>query len=522
VLQTLFHIPNQIGGVPLFGFGLLLVLWAIGSVVFLAWLVRRQGFNSDPQGYLPLLLIIGGAIWLVLPKLCDAEGLPIRGYGMMLLLAVVSAVGLAAWRAKRVGHAPDLIFNLAFWLFVPGLIGARAFYVIQKWPLEFEPIFQAKGFWPVVGNVLNIAQGGLVVYGSILGGILGASAFIYKHKLPPLATFDLLVPSLALGLAIGRLGCLLNGCCYGGACDLPWAVSFPPGSPVHFHQFLDGKLGLYGLKLAGPPQQLAEVTEVMADSPAQKAGIAANLWIDAIGQIPVNTAQDAYQILINVHEGGSLPVELVRGRRYSWSTREALASDAGDAAAQLGLKFIGGPLDRPILREVRPGWAAEKHGLKTGQELFAIGTRRVRTVGEAQAALSMFEQSDRPISLVTVVERTTVALPVIGPPGRSNPVHPAQIYSSINAAILCLFLLAYEPFRRRDGEMLALFLTLYPITRFVLEIIRIDEPSVFHTGLSISQNVSIMLLLCAVALWISILLKPAGTTFPKYRPAAER
>lgn len=521
MLQTLFHIPNQIGGVPLFGFGLLLALWAVGSVVFLAWLVRRQGFSSDTQGYIPLLLVIGGAIWLVLPKLCDAHGLPIRGYGMMLLLAVVSAVGLAAWRAKRRGLDPDVIFNLAFWVFVPGLIGARVFYVIQKWPLEFEPILHTKGFWAVVGDVLNIAQGGLVVYGSIIGGIVGAVTFIYKYKLPPLATFDLLVPSLALGLAIGRLGCMMNGCCYGGDCHLPWAVSFPPGSPVHYHQFFDGDLAVYGLKLAEHPQQLPQITDVAAESPAQKTGVVAKQWIDTIGQIPVDTAQDAYRVLVEVNQGGSLPVVLVRGQRYSWKTSEAVASDAGHGTALLlGLKFVGSAHDQPVIREVAPGSVAERQGLKAGQEVFAVGGRRVRTVAEAEAALAPYQQPGMPVSLVTVAERTSVALPVIGPPTRSNPVHPTQIYSAINGAVLCLFLLAYEPFRRRDGEMLALFLTFYPITRFLLEIIRTDEPAVFGTGLSISQNVSIVLLFCAIAVWISVLLKPAGTTYPKYESAA--
>lgn len=516
MFQTLFHIPNQIGGVPLFGFGLLLALWAVGSVVFLLWLVRRQGFNSDTQGYIPLLLVIGGAIWLVLPRLCDAHGLPIRGYGMMLLLAVVSAVGLAAWRAKRLGLDPDLIFNLAFWVFVPGVIGARMFYVIQKWPLEFEPIFHTKGFWAVAGDVLNIAQGGLVVYGSILGGIVGAVAFIYKYKLPPLATFDLLAPSLALGLAIGRLGCMMNGCCYGGDCQLPWAVSFPPGSPVHYHQFFDGDLDVYGLKLAEHPRQLPQITEVTAGSAAQTAGIAAKQWIDTIGQVPVNTAQDAYQILTEIDQSGALPVALVRGDHHAWKTSEAMASDAGHGTASLlGLKFVGGNYDRPILGEVIPGSGAEKQGLKAGQEVFAIGGCRVRTVAEAETALAPYHRPGILVSLVTVAERTTATLAVAGLPPRSNPVHPVQIYSAINAAVLCLFLLAYEPFRRRDGEMLALFLTLYPITRFLLEIIRTDEPPVFGTGLSISQNVSIILLLCAVAVWVSILLKPAGTTYPK-------
>jgi phosphatidylglycerol:prolipoprotein diacylglycerol transferase len=114
---------------------------------------------------------------------------------------------------------------------------------------------------------------------------------------------------------------------------------------------------------------------------------------------------------------------------------------------------------------------------------------------------------------------TLVRWPVFRPLPRSEPVHPTQIYSAINGLVLCLFLLAYAPFRQRDGEIWAMFLTLYPITRFLLEIIRIDEPGVFGTGLSISQVVSLILLICAVAFWAQVWMKPPGTAFPKYQPS---
>ena len=96
-------------------------------------------------------------------------------------------------------------------------------------------------------------------------------------------------------------------------------------------------------------------------------------------------------------------------------------------------------------------------------------------------------------------------------PARSRPVHPTQIYGSINALLICLFLLAYGPFRRRDGEVFALMLTIYPITRFLLEIIRTDEGAVLGTGLTISQNVSLLIILAIVGLWIFVLKQPRGT-----------
>ncbi len=228
-------------GYPVFGFGLLLALWAVASVITLAVLARRQGFNADTWGYVPILLLIGAIIAWVLPAICERSpsgvplGLPIRGYGAMMLLAVVSGTLLAAWRAKRVGLNPDLMFTLIFWMLIPGIIGARGFYVVEYWSRDYWPAYADKGgsLGALLGSILNLTQGGLVVYGSFFGGLLGMLLFVRKHRLPLLALADLIAPSMLLGLAIGRVGCLLNGCCFGGVCDHPWAIEFPATSPAY-------------------------------------------------------------------------------------------------------------------------------------------------------------------------------------------------------------------------------------------------------------------------------------------------
>ncbi|HEV7226798.1 MAG TPA: prolipoprotein diacylglyceryl transferase family protein, partial [Pirellulales bacterium] len=134
MLQTLFHIPLRLAGLPVFGFGWLLILWAIASLALVGWLVRRQRWGADVKSQLPLLGTIGLVIAFVLPQLCDEYGLPIRGYGMMLLLGVSSGVALAAYRARRLGLDPEMIFSLAFWLFLAGIVGARLFYIVEYWP----------------------------------------------------------------------------------------------------------------------------------------------------------------------------------------------------------------------------------------------------------------------------------------------------------------------------------------------------------------------------------------------------
>lgn len=426
--SILFNIPNEVAGIPVFeGFGLLLWIWAVASVLLLVWLLLRQGLNADTWGYVVLLLVIGAILWRVLPGLIDEQGLPIRGYGVMLLVAVVSAVALAAWRAVRVGVDPELILTLAFWAFVPGIIGARLFYVIQKWPHEFAPVYHNGGVAALLASSLNIVQGGLVLYGSLIGGILGTAAFLYKYKLPALATLDLITPSLMLGLAIGRIGCFLNGCCYGGVCELPWSVTFPPGSPAHYHQVQQGETFLHGLKFSGDPEAA------------------------------------------------------------------------------------------PVIMEVEHGSPAERQGLEPGQRIGSINDRTVRTTREAVWVLLNADKLDGQISITIRRPRSVHRWPLEGPPARSKPVHPTQLYSAINALLLCLFLLAYDPFRRRDGELFALMLTLYPITRFLLEIIRTDEGPIFGTGLTISQNLSLIALAAAIGFWVYILKKPPGKMFPAYQ-----
>jgi phosphatidylglycerol:prolipoprotein diacylglycerol transferase len=99
-------------------------------------------------------------------------------------------------------------------------------------------------------------------------------------------------------------------------------------------------------------------------------------------------------------------------------------------------------------------------------------------------------------------------------------VHPAQLYSAIDAGILAWLLWSYYPLRRRDGEATALLLTIHPVTRFLLEVIRTDEPAVFGTGMSISQNISLLLLAAAGVLWWYLSRQPRGVVWPLPAEAA--
>jgi phosphatidylglycerol:prolipoprotein diacylglycerol transferase len=114
-----------------------------------------------------------------------------------------------------------------------------------------------------------------------------------------------------------------------------------------------------------------------------------------------------------------------------------------------------------------------------------------------------------------------IEIPAIALPDRSRPVHPTQLYSAIDGALLGWLLWSFFPYRRRDGEAIALLLTIHPITRFLLEIIRTDEPAVFGTGLTISQNVSLILLACGAGLWWYLSRQPRGVVWPLVSTSAE-
>ena len=167
-----------------------------------------------------------------------------------------------------------------------------------------------------------------------------------------------------------------------------------------------------------------------------------------------------------------------------------------------------GPQNGPIVQEVLdPLGPAARAGLRTGDRIQSIDGRQIGSFEQATDALA---RSGPELTLVTQDGRTC-QWSIQNLPPRSRPVHPTQIYTSINAALIFVFLFAYYPYRRRDGEVFALLVTIYPLTRFLLEVIRTDEPPIFGTGMTISQIVSLINLTLAVGLWIYILRQPTGS-----------
>ena len=145
-------------------------------------------------------------------------------YGLMLALGFLAATTLAGRRASRVGLDPTRIQTLGGVALLAGIAGARAAYVLLN-----GPMFRSH---PV--EIFRLYHGGLVFYGGLAAGLLAGAAYLRRARLPLWKSVDLMIPPLVLAHAIGRIGCFLNGCCYGKPSMLPWAVAFPAeGIPRH-------------------------------------------------------------------------------------------------------------------------------------------------------------------------------------------------------------------------------------------------------------------------------------------------
>jgi len=151
------------------------------------------------------------------PVLWSFGPVHLYSYGMMLAIGFLAAMAVAERRAQAAGLDPHRIQTLGLLALAAGLLGARIGYVLLNLPL----------FLDHPGEIFRVDHGGLVFYAGFAAGIIAGILYILKAKLPLGVTLDLMIPSVVLAHAFGRVGCFLNGCCYGKPSSLPWAVVFP-------------------------------------------------------------------------------------------------------------------------------------------------------------------------------------------------------------------------------------------------------------------------------------------------------
>jgi phosphatidylglycerol:prolipoprotein diacylglycerol transferase len=174
------------------------------------------------------------------PILFDFDGLTIYSYGILLAAAYLLGLQFALVRARARGLNPQRVMDLGIWIIVSALIGAKLLLLI----VDFRQ------FTSSPRELLGLARSGGVFYGGLIAAVVVALWYLRRHELPLWTTTDVFAPGIALGHIVGRLGCLMAGCCFGRPTSVPWAITFrdpaaaanvgtPLGIPLHPTQLYD-------------------------------------------------------------------------------------------------------------------------------------------------------------------------------------------------------------------------------------------------------------------------------------------
>ncbi|KTB49296.1 prolipoprotein diacylglyceryl transferase [Dehalogenimonas alkenigignens] len=165
---------------------------------------------------------MNGIIININPIALSIGGLDLRWYGIFVALAVIAAGFITHFEAKRRSFNVD-ISTLLMVVLLAGMLGARLFHVVDNWSFYAT---QPEMIW-------HISQGGLAIWGGLLGGGIAVVVFARWQRLPLLKLLDVMVPGVIVGLIIGRLACVVNGDTVGSITNLPWAFIYTnPGAMI--------------------------------------------------------------------------------------------------------------------------------------------------------------------------------------------------------------------------------------------------------------------------------------------------
>lgn len=166
---------------------------------------------------------------------------PVFWYGILFAAGFLAATLHWSLVMRKRGYPLSYGSDLGFWIIIGGVVGARLAFVLAN-PAEYldNPLL-----------VFRVDRGGLMYYGGFVGGILAVILFARRRKLPLPEVSDVAASGLPLGHALGRFGCFLNGCCFGGETTCGWAATFHDHLPRHPTQLYEAGFNLlvYGLLL---------------------------------------------------------------------------------------------------------------------------------------------------------------------------------------------------------------------------------------------------------------------------------
>jgi phosphatidylglycerol:prolipoprotein diacylglycerol transferase len=166
-------------------------------------------------------------------------GIPVYGYGVMMVVGFFAAMMMTQALARRSKIDPEIFANAALIALVAGVLGARLSHVLENLGDYTRGDLT---FWENFRNAANIRSGGLTYYGGFLLAFPSLVLYGIHRKVPIRLGMDIIAPCLMIGLGFGRVGCFLNGCCYGAECKTALSIQFPYGSDAYMTEFAEGKL----------------------------------------------------------------------------------------------------------------------------------------------------------------------------------------------------------------------------------------------------------------------------------------
>lgn len=404
----------------------------------------------------------------ILESFFGPEGLPVNAFGVMLFITFVVCVWFLGQWARWIGtNLPkERITDLVIVCFIGGLAGARLTFMIQYG----VPLRQFFRIW----------EGGIVLYGGIIAGIL---AFLLFHRwfLKPAGVglwklADAAGPPLALGIALGRVGCFLNGCCYGHAApeDMP-GVGFPlltcPATDEVVKR--DGLQTVTGFTTRSTPDDPRSVVERV--EPLSKADQAGLVPGDRI--IGFNGRPNSGLLVIG---GDDEPLDLAA--RVAVEAGAVVEDDRSGEARRVNV-FVD---DLQQFAAVRAKIKSALLFTRTTVVDSDVFSHRINKPRGDQSLDLEVDRNGQKVHIGRFVPRT------VG-------LHPTQLYETISMLLLVLLLLAFYPFRAYDGQVMTLFIACYAVHRFLNETLRNDTETV-ALGMTLSQNISILMLLFAASM----------------------
>jgi len=437
--------------------------------------------------------------------------LRIYGYGLMLVLGFLVSIAIAQWRARRLGENGEVVAHIGLLSVIGGILGARLAFVIQDWN-KFDLGINV-GFSQHPGDILDITSGGLIYYGGLVLAALMVVAYVAIKRLPMRRYLDIMAVSIMVGLAFGRTGCLLNGCCFGATCsdDFSEGMTFPMYSQPLVKT--DGSPGPFSVNTDSP-------------SPVYQHQLETGQLKDA-GKLPDPRLTYTYTDI----KGDHLMLLTPRELHGPLANDQAGVMFGSKESAKTLFDELAGSSGRLTREKWNKGLAQHGVGLLRGSEIWGEAIASGQE-GSGRAAYLDFEGFWR--YLQGRCERITVILgrkePITNDklPARMNdylqadlyalavkehslPVKPSQALGIANALIVALVLVMFFRLRSREGQVFALLLILYPITRFVEEMIRDDNPHSLLAGiLTHNQYTSMVLLAMGVAIFVMLRRLPAS------------